>query len=363
MWKYLGGVLFFCFGIFLARDGNAHPEKFMVEAENRYAIIVDATKPEMARKSEYLSSLEKISESIQSLGIPEKNIQILSSFQKPATLQEIKNSLNKKHFKESDKPQELLMFITAYGVTNGQRDMILPADVEPESVQETVDERLISFDALQEEIYRTGAGKILLVMNFKSIRIVARSLDAESALRNINIRRYRGLRASEYFDDPEEEVETESGNASTAESGNNSTRNFQFLQIVTRDQNVWEQRIDHFYSSLENALAGYADISGNNDGWIQAEELAYYIRDHAAVTMEISRNGNAVYVLGKSAKSARIPPGLFREIGNTFTRQEFSQERESAMQREQNLNKVNAVKKENPERSGRTTKISRGTQK
>ena len=149
-------------------------------------------------------------------------------------------------------------------------------------------------------------------------------------MQNVDIRRYRGLRSSEYFD--------EGTNTDTpSDASGNPSHDFQLLRIVTRDENLSGERLDDFFSAFRKGMDGYADISGNNDGLVQAEELAYYIRDNAGVTMEIARNGNASHVLAKANKSLNIPDGLFQELSSTFTRDEFRKERDSALQRETRL--------------------------
>lgn len=297
----------------------------ILPSQDRYVVIFDTTTPEPSRKSEYQTAVRSFTDSLQKAGIPATNIHVYSAISAPATRKAMEDALAPKSWK-SVSPAELQVYITANGLSNGVKDMLVPAEVSIDDLHETGDTRLISFEEIQKRIANCGARRILLVMNFQSVKTVTRSSDTGSALQNVKLQRYRGLRSNEYFDEEEEEISEDAG-------AGLSSKNFQFLRIVTRDQDIRGYRINDFYQTFRSAIEGYADISGNHDGMIQAEELAYYLRDNTEMAIEISRNGNAEYVLCKANKKVQIPADLFEELSRTFTRDEFRQERDSAAQR------------------------------
>lgn len=306
--------------------------------EGRYAVILDTTLPEANRKSEHQNALRTLSESLQKTGIPRDHIQLYTSSAKAPTLKIMEEVFAPKSWAKKQ-PAEIQVYITANALSNGTADMLVPAGVSPDEIQETTDPRLISFNEIREMLASCGAERIFLMMNFMSVKNVTRSSGKTSALQNVNLERYRGVTSSEYFDEEEEDaagdvppIQTQNADSTNTPSVNQSG-NFQFLQIVTRDQSVSNPQFNAFYQTFQSGLEGYADIAGNNDGWIQAEEIAYYLRANAAMDVEISRNGNARYVLCKAGKKAKIPASIFHELSRVFTRDEFTQERESAAQR------------------------------
>ncbi|MDO4573936.1 MAG: hypothetical protein Q4D98_01845 [Planctomycetia bacterium] len=312
----------FCVGASGAETSQGGPGSEIPGAK-RFAIIFDTTTPPANQQNEYETAIQTLADCLKASGIPEKNIHVYSSFSTPATRKKMQSALRRKSWK-SNPPEELQVYITANGLSNGTKDMLVPSGVSVEDVQETGDSRLIAFEEIQKMIANSGATRILLVMNFQSVKAVTRSSGAGSKLQNVRIQGYRGLRSNEYFDDEESETEN---------AEDNPKKNFQFLQIVTRDQDIRGTRISDFYQTFRGAMEGYADISGNNDGKIQAEELAHYLRDNTEMTVEISRNGNAEYLLCEAKKKAQIPAEIFESLQRTFTREEFRQERDSAAQR------------------------------
>lgn len=111
---------------------------------------------------------------------------------------------------------------------------------------------------------------------------------------------------------------------------------FLHLRILTKNEQVTGQTAECFYQLLEKGYQGFADISGNQDGVVQAGELAQYIETNGRPgSIEITRNGNDPFPISQSRQRIEIPDGLFETIGKTFTLDKYATERESAFQREE----------------------------
>ncbi|MDO4628141.1 MAG: hypothetical protein Q4C70_03075, partial [Planctomycetia bacterium] len=315
----------------------------------RRAIVIDTSETNEASKQGYSVALENFVRSLEATGILHNQIVLLSDVHKKPTQNVWKAELRAlvaAAKKEQESLDELQIYISACGVSNGVRDMLVPSGVPLEEIESTEDRRLISVEELEKEILETHATRIFLVINFKAFKTVTRSSGKQSSLNNIDIRRYRGLEYGEYFDDEEEmeegtDAEAGAESGSETESGhrpgteNVAPQEHHVLRIVTRNQDMSGAQLDNFYQVMQTGLEGYADITGNNDGEVQVEELAYYLRDNSSTEVEIWRNGNVSFSLAKARRRLQIPDGLFQELGNTFTKQEFRQERDSAFSREQ----------------------------
>ena len=148
----------------------------IVSPEKRRVVIFDATVPEQGEKKGYFLGMRSLQKTINDAGIPSENILILSSVEKTATRENLEKALQANGSKDaSDAAEELQVYITAHGVSNGERDMIVPGDVSVQEIQASTDPRLISMHDLQKTLSSNGAGKILLVMNFKSVHQTTRS--------------------------------------------------------------------------------------------------------------------------------------------------------------------------------------------
>ena len=94
---------------------------------------------------------------------------------------------------------------------------------------------------------------------------------------------------------------------------------------------------------MSDGLSGCADLAGDRNGWVEAGELAEYVRANGRESsVAIAQNGNAVYSLCPSRREWSVPTELYREIERTFTRPEFQDLRDSASRR---IREAEAAKK------------------
>ncbi|MDO4424248.1 MAG: hypothetical protein Q4D17_00555 [Planctomycetia bacterium] len=312
-------------------------QKLMANDSKRHALLIDTTESTAPNKETYL---DNISARIEKLGIDRNNIHKLTYSGKKATEENIINELmNLFTGKKSGSVEELMIFLTAYGISNGKKDFIVPAGVNPEEIESTEDTRLISIDdTLYPKILDSGAKRVLFVINFKSVRKVTRGAGNNSNLQNVNLETIvaKAGKINESYSDNDTSNEDNDEDDSSDEG--KELEGHQILFITTKDQDTANQNLSQFYPTLIKALEGHADITGDNDGFIEAEEIPLYFSKNTSIQiMNNKLEGNTRYVLGKAEQKVTIPEGLFLDIAKEFTRDEFQPERDSAIAREKKI--------------------------
>ena len=313
-------------------------QKLMANDSKRHALLIDTTESTAPNKETYL---DNISARIEKLGIDRNNIHKLTDSGKKATVKNINELMNlfTGTGKKSGSVEELMIFLTAYGISNGEKDFIVPAGVNPEEIKSTEDKGLISIDdTLYPKIMASGAKRVLFVINFKSVRKVTRGAGNNSNLQNVNLETIvaKAGKINESYSDNDTSNEDNDEDDSSDEG--KELEGHQILFITTKDQDTANQNLSQFYPTLIKALEGHADITGDNDGFIEAEEIPLYFSKNTSIQiMNNKLEGNTRYVLGKAEQKVTIPEGLFLDIAKEFTRDEFQPERDSAIAREKKI--------------------------
>ncbi len=337
--------------------GQSRTEK-IVDKENRMAIIIDTTVPENPVK--YQNALDSLIKTLINSGIDGSRIIVLSNickepeFKPTSTnirallgvirnrnLRWIKNNNNRDVLirPNLDKPSELQIYLNAGGVSNESqtRFLIIPSDIDEEAVKSTFDEGLISItedieEAMLSEQHAKKLERTLLVININSVISVTRSASRYngSSLKDSDLSKLNHLLKSAYLEDEDEEEE-------------DGPKTFRYTRILTKNQSLNASSVENFYDLLKRGLEGYADIAGNHDGVVQDIELAEYIQStnkgFSNLQVEHSFNGNAVYPIANCKIEVEIPTGLFKKIGDAFTRDEYKVLRDSAYAREKTFSK------------------------
>lgn len=344
-----------------AEDGGA--EKRPVVAENRWAIVLDASRPSASAETQAQidAAREKFRADLEGSGIAPDHIFVYTSTaedetRRPtrATILNVLNALrdvdgvcelysagpdeDKPYWREivdeeSDAaaPCEIQLYLTAPGFasSDGERDWLVPCDapldeLDPLDVA-TNAERLLSVDEVEDALTSpldeeaTPFQRTFLAINFLTLERSTRGSGAAVA--------------------PSTEVDLERsvGRGFDDEDAGPATR-FQHVRVSTKNER-WDARtVDSFYSTMSEGLTGCADLAGNRDGWVGAAELAEYVRANGRDdAVAIAQNGNAVYSLCPSRREWSVPTALYSDIEQIFTRPEFKKLRDSAKTRREEV--------------------------
>ncbi|MDO4587751.1 MAG: hypothetical protein Q4C95_10710 [Planctomycetia bacterium] len=230
------------------------------------------------------------------------------------------------------KAAELHFYIIAQGVTNkaGNRFMIIPSDIDPESIESTEDEGLISINDIQDSLLSTTGDqkpieRTFLIINCISVRSYTRGQKTNPSVDNISVQQL-----GKHLGTPK----------SRGSNGSNNAKTYAFWRILIQNQNIADKSPDNFYQTFQNGLAGYADIAGNRDNIVSASELAAYMKKCGKESqMNIINNGNDPFLLGKTEVQPSIPQGLFKKLGDLYTHDKMKDQRKSAYDREQRIQK------------------------
>lgn len=233
---------------------------------------------------------------------------------------------------------ELQFYVIAGGVADAQRtkNLIVPAGVATDQIKSSDDASLIPLSEIEDALIHPGEGqkaldRTFLAVNFISLFTVTRGGAPDSPLQEIDLTRVP-FRGGESAEGQEDQFQAEG-----------QEDRFQHIRVLTKNEDMADETADSFYQMLQNGLRGFADISGNQDGIVQAGELAQYLESNGRPgSVEIAQNGNDPYPICRSRQEPTIPAGLFAEIGRTFTLDMFKAERASAFERSQK-NKSNST--------------------
>lgn len=307
----------------------------IVDPANRWAFIIDAstvnTESYASFKSELLAA-----------GFPTDHIFVFSSSAKDQTLRSSRENIakildgiknpernlipqmagtEKRRLRTKNGPCEVQLYVTAGGVANKDqtRNMIVPSGIKVDEITRTDDNRLISLNEIEDALTSPGEDQLpiertLLVVNFLSVHTVTRSVQGKAVdnpFEGINISKVP-VRSAQ--------------NTKEEDSGK-----FLHVRILTKNGQITDQTAESFYQTLEKGIHGFADISGNQDNIVQADELVNYIKSNMrSDSVEEARNGNDPFPISKTKLKAEIPDGLFNTIGQNFTQEKYAPERERA---------------------------------
>lgn len=331
---------------------NDSEEPDLTNPENRWVIIIDTlkyTKSEEIRNRDAYGDLYQVllradfkpdniitySESAPvtpNFRPTSENIRkLLQSIQSPEYSELITRGEDAR-IRSVNEKAELHLYIIAQGVTNkaGDRFMIVPSDIDPESIESTEDEGLISIDEIQDALLNTTDDQRLiertfLIINCISVHSYLRGQGTNSSVDNISVNQLKQHLGKQI---------------SRGNNNSNAAETYAFWRILVQNQNVADKSPDNFYQTLQKGLAGYADIAGKRDGVVSASELADYMRKLGKTSqIDIIHNGNDPFPLGKTEIKPNIPNGLFKKLGDLYTHDKMKGQRQSAYEREQRIKK------------------------
>lgn len=336
-------------------EGDA--EKRPVVAENRWAIVLDASRPSASAdaQAQVDAAREKFRADLEASGILPDHIFVYTSTaedeSRRPTRETISNVLNalrdvegvcelyaanpdedKPYWRESDAEEidgaalcEVQLYLTAPGFSapDGERDWLVPCDASLEKLADAANAgRLLSVDEVEDALTcpldenATPFQRTFLAINFLTVEATTRGVDGASDERLTEV-----------------DLERSIGRGAGGEGTNPATR-YYHVRAATKNER-WDARtVDSFYATMSEGLTGCADLSGNRDGWIGADELAEYVRANGRdKAVAIAINGNAVYSLCPSRREWSVPAALYSDIERIFTRPEYTKLRDSAKTR------------------------------
>lgn len=345
--------------------GVGDAEKRPVVAANRWAIVLDASRPSASAESQAQvdAAREKFRADLEASGILPDHIFVYTSTaddaaRRPtrATISNVLNALrdvdgvcelypggpdeDKPYWREvvdeesGAAPCEIQLYLTAPGfaASDGERDWLVPCDAPLEKLGDAASaDRLLSVDEVEDALTRPldedaePFQRTFLAVNFLTVETTTRGVGAivasdasDATLAEVDLARSVGRG----FDDEE----------------TGSAARFQHVRVSTKNER-WDARtVDSFYATMSEGLTGCADLAGNRDGWVGAGELAEYVqangRDNAVA---VAQNGNAVYSLCPSRREWSVPAALYSDVERIFTRPEYKKLRDSAKARREQV--------------------------
>lgn len=345
----LGMVVLGCYGRLFSQEVQTAP------TANRWAVILDILPASGSEKGSYELALQTFQNHLIQTGIAENQVLLFSCLQSDEkwhpTRKNIQQLLTAFRNPEQNRMPcadgryplrrvegivELHVYVLAKGFSDTQKNetFLVPSPVSEKSILEGKTKQLITLESLEEAMLHTAAGqksieRTLLVVDFQSMFSVTRGNAQKSPFQETNLRE---LATRGYRDEPE-----------AMETASTMKDRYLHLRIYTKNHSLKETSSTAFYQTLRRGLEGYADIAGNQDGIVQAEELARYLRSNHPGSVEVTQNGNDSFPLCKAHREVQIPEGLFQKLARTLTR--FPEEQQSARKREIQLK---AEKKRTP---------------
>lgn len=343
-------------------DARSGDENAPTEASNRWAIVFDASRPAASSEAQARidAAREKFCADLEASGILPDHIFVFTSTAKDEarrpTREAILNALETlrdvdgvcelyPERPDEDKPFwrgeenddgnalcEAQIYLTAPGVaaSDGGSDWFAPCDAPLENVDEaTRAETWLRVEAIEDALTRpederaTPIQRTFLAINFLTLEAKTRGDARKAALSEVDLER--------------------SVARSVGDMTSRSATRYRHVRASTKNER-WDARtVDSFYRTMSDGLSGCADLAGDRNGWVEAGELAEYVRANGRESsVAIAQNGNAVYSLCPSRREWSVPTELYREIERTFTRPEFQDLRDSASRR---IREAEAAKK------------------
>ena len=303
---------------------EAEEDKGFTQLDNRWALIIDIPRVEQTKSLDYAQSLESFRNSLIQSGFAADHVLVFSSTSSEAAWQPTSDNIKtliagiKKpddvawikagssapaRIRQNDGAAELLVFVMAEGfATKDQtKAIIVPQDVNPDSLSKSLDNpKVISVGDLESALLDSHIERTMLLVNFQTTEGVRSAAKKNRDLASPNLKALARSSAKQRAQQEEE-------------------NSYLHVQISTKNQSLTEKAAFSFYRMIQDGLQGAADIAGNQDGIVQATELADYIKSNTQgfASVETAQNGNGTFALAKSIKTVNIPKGLFQEIGST----------------------------------------------
>lgn len=316
--------LIFVFYLAFSGLALAQNDKGFTQLDNRWALIIDIPRVEQTKSLDYAQSLEMFRNSLIQSGFAADHVLVFSSTSSEAAWQPTSDNIKKliagikkpddivwlkagssvpTRIRQNDGAAELLVFVMAEGfATKDQtKAIIVPQDVNPDSLSKSLDNpQVISVQDLEAAILDSRIERTMLLVNFQTTEGVRSAAKKNKDLASPNLKTLARSSVKQRALQEEE-------------------NSYLHVQISTKNQSLTEKAAFSFYRMIQDGLRGAADIAGNQDGIVQATELAEYVKSNTRgfASVETAQNGNGTFALAKSIKTVNIPKGLFQEIGST----------------------------------------------
>lgn len=354
----------------------------IAKSENRWIVVVDATPKEDEIADEYRDALDNLkNDFVRICGVDEDRVVVYSQYETNpefhATRENILALLDALRFPESaemkvpigndgfkkvetrsqaDEIAEFQLYLIAKGVANPEQTKfaILPSDFDETQIAQIDDfdklaESTIPIADVQRAMVECDPAfrpveRTLLVANFLSTVSTSRGDDAELAV------------AANFRDVDLDKIAQFRGGANDGGSVAVKLAEAAFFHgsVLVSNENLLEanRRSDAFFRVLRDGLDGFADVSGNGDSVVQADELLRYVREHDGGRgwRQPPLNGTDPFPICKTERKLKVPADLMKEIGETFASYQDKKtgktvdphptERESAKKRYERLNAI-----------------------
>ena len=302
---------------------QAQSDKGFTQPSNRWALIVDIPRVSVEKSLDHAQSVEDFRKNLVQSGFDAEHVLVFSSTNQNKDWQPTTQNINRllegikqpdlatwlkagtadaARIRQNDGAAELLVFVLAEGFASKDQSkaVILPQNVDPASLSKGLDApEVISIAELEETLINSEIERTMLLINFQTTENVR---SATKQNRNLAAPNLKSITRS----------------ANSRQRTDLDTSNYLHIEICTKNQSMTEKASFSFYRMIQDGLQGSADIAGNQDGIVQATELAEYIKANARgfASVETAQNGNGAFALAKAAKSVNIPDNLFRDISN-----------------------------------------------
>ena len=309
---------------------------------NRWAIFIDASNNS---NDENEAAFVEFRDALIASGVPEKNVLVYSASSPDPKKRPTRETLDAllKALKQPDKfvllpgeteerrlrnevgVCEVQIYLTSLGVSDEATGeaFFAPCDVDESQIDDEKDPRLMSLNAIEDALLFADDGQTPLERAFFVVALNS----PKAATRGPNGEISRVLNGVDPKRIPTRGADDENERGTTK---------FAYFRIATKNARFDDRLVGSFYSTLRDGLKGSADVAGDQNGTVSAEELATYLETTARIaqrTVAVDRSGNVEYPLCDAQIKASIPTELFDELSKTFTNPKFAKEKKDAQAR------------------------------
>ncbi len=332
------------FAVLLGVNASARADDSKIEnassPPNRWAIFIDAS-----NDSNNDAAFGEFRDALIASGVPEENALVyfgssrdpkkrptretldalLKALKQPDKFVLLPGETQERRLRNEDGVCEVQIYLTSLGVSDEATGeaFFAPSDVDESQIVDAKDPRLMSLNAIEDALLFADDGQAPLERAFFVVALNSPKA-ATRGSNGVNSRVLNGV-------DPKR-IPTRGAD----DENERGTTKFAYFRIATKNARFDDRLVGSFYSTLRDGLKGSADVAGDQNGTVSAEELATYLETTARIaqrTVAVDRSGNVEYPLCDAQIKASIPTELFDELSNTFTEPKFAKEKKDAQTR------------------------------
>jgi len=324
-------------------------ENVNVPTENRWAIFIDASNDSTPENAE---ALAKFRDAVIKIGISEENALVYSGSSNDSQKKPTRENIDKlvealsypndkilpegKLRKSGSKAGETMIFLTGLGVANDKTGeaYFAPSGVDESEVQGWSDPKLISLKTLEDALLYPKDGQKPLERTFFVVALNSPKAATRGA--SDDSKRLNGV-----------DLKRLPTRGTTDEDDADEVAKYAHFRVVTKNAKFDDRLIGGFYNALRDGLEGSADVAGNQDGKVSADELANYLEstsNGAGRTVVVDRTGNDPYPICKAQRKLSINEDIFDDLAKAFTLDEYKSEREEAKRKGDDFKKAKSLK-------------------